>query len=157
MRFSLLAAAAIAAPFGQRGQRAGRSRSDRWPAVWGRAGDDFGARCGDRFQPRLRGEKNGRVFYPAVTQGVMGRLIGQILGDATDRPAAGVTIHFLFRGDEPLELTVYTPQPTPLVVQPRATIPGGCERELTQWWRQYNAYWRQQQAEDNQPPLVSTY
>ena len=39
-------------------------------------------------------EKNGRVFYPAVTQGVLGRLIGQILGDATDRPATGVTIYF---------------------------------------------------------------
>ena len=30
-------------------------------------------------------EKNGRVFYPAVTQGVFGRLIGQILGSPTDR------------------------------------------------------------------------
>ena len=45
----------------------------------------------------------------------------------------------------------------PLVVQPRSDNPRRFERELTQWWRQYNAYWRQQRAEDNQPPLVSTY
>jgi hypothetical protein len=102
-------------------------------------------------------EKNGRVFYPAITQGVFGRLLGQILGDATDRPAAGVTIHFLFHGNQPLELTIRTPQAVPLVVQPRSDNPRRFERELLQWWRQYNAYWRAERAEDNQPPLVSTY
>jgi hypothetical protein len=102
-------------------------------------------------------EKNGRIFYSSVTQGVIGRLIGQILGGPTDRPTAGVTIQFLFRGDEPLELTLYTPQPVPLVLQPRADNPRRFERDIAQWWRHYNAYWRQQHAEDNQPPLVSTY
>src|ERR1043165_6590661 len=42
-------------------------------------------------------EKNGRVFYPAVTQGFFGRLIGQLLGGPAERPAAGITIYFLFR------------------------------------------------------------
>src|SRR5881275_526813 len=78
-------------------------------------------------------EKNGRVFYPAVTQGVIGRLIGQILGSATDRPTAGVTIQFLFRGDEPLELTIYAPQPVPLVLQPRSDNQRRLERDVTQW------------------------
>src|SRR5262245_44671910 len=40
-------------------------------------------------------ERNGRVFYPAVGQGVVGRLLGQILGDPADRPTSGVTIYFL--------------------------------------------------------------
>jgi hypothetical protein len=102
-------------------------------------------------------EKNGRALYPAVTQGIVGRLIGQILGNPTDRPTAGVTIQFLFRGDQPLELTIYAPQPIPLVLQPRADNPRRFERDIAQWWRNYNAYWRQQHAEDNQPPLVSTY
>jgi hypothetical protein len=102
-------------------------------------------------------EKNGRVFYPAVTQGVLGRIIGQILGGPTDRPTGGVTIYFLFRGDEPLELTVYTPQAVPLAVQPRADNPRRFERDLLLWWRQYNLYWRGERAEDNHPPLVSTY
>ena len=64
-------------------------------------------------------EKNGRVHYPAVSQGVVGRLIGQLLGGPAERPAAGVTVYFLFRGQQPLELTVYTPQPVSVVVQPR--------------------------------------
>ena len=32
-------------------------------------------------------EKNGRAFYPAVSQGVFGRLIGPSLGGPRDRPA----------------------------------------------------------------------
>jgi hypothetical protein len=103
------------------------------------------------------GERNGRTLYPAVTQGALGRLIGQILGGPTERPSPGVTIYFLFTGDQPLELTVSTPQVVPLTVQPRLENPRRFERELLLWWRQYNAYWRQQRAEDNQPPLVSTY
>lgn len=102
-------------------------------------------------------EKNGRVFYPAATQGVFGRLIGQILGGPMDRPAAGVTIYFLFRGEQPLELTVYTPQPVPVVVQPRADNSRRLERDLTTWWRQYNSFWRGERADDNQPPIVATY
>lgn len=103
-------------------------------------------------------EKSGRALYPAVTQSVVGRLIGQILGGQTERPATGVTIWFLFRGEAPLELTVYTPQPVPLVVQPRVDPnPRRLQRDMLTWWRQYNAAWRQQRAEDNQPPVVSTY
>jgi hypothetical protein len=102
-------------------------------------------------------EKNGRIYYPAVAQGAIGRILGQILGDPTARPTTGVTIYFLFRGDEPLEVTIYTPQPVPLTVQPRSEAPRRFERELTQWWRQYNAWWRQERSDDNQPPLVSTY
>jgi len=102
-------------------------------------------------------EKNGRVYFPAVAQGPIGRLIGQILGDPTARPTSSITIYFLFRGDEPLELTIFAPQPLPLTVQPRLEAPRRFERELTQWWRQYNAWWRQERSDDNQPPLVSTY
>ena len=102
-------------------------------------------------------EKNGRAFYPAVTQGVFGRLIGQILGGPTERPAAGVTIYFLFRGEQPLELTVYTPQPVSVVVQPRADNSRRLERDLTTWWRHYNSFWRNERGDDNQPPIVATY
>src|SRR5262245_7974179 len=42
-------------------------------------------------------EKNGRVFYPAVSQGMFGKLIGQVLGSTTQQPTSSVTIQFLFR------------------------------------------------------------
>jgi hypothetical protein len=102
-------------------------------------------------------EKNGRVFYPAVSQGVFGRLIGQLLGGPTERPAAGITVYFLFRGPEPLEVTVYTPQAVPVVISPKTDTPRRLERDLSTWWRHYNAFWRSERADDNQPPIVATY
>jgi hypothetical protein len=102
-------------------------------------------------------ERGGRVFYPAATPGILGRVIGQILGDPAERPAAGITIYFLFRGSQPLDLTVYTPQAVPLTLQPVAPPPRVFDRQLMQWWRQYNAYWRQLRAEDNYPPIISAY
>ncbi|MCL6546742.1 MAG: hypothetical protein K6T61_16090, partial [Bryobacteraceae bacterium] len=44
-----------------------------------------------------------------------------------------------------------------LTVVPRVEPPRRFERELQQWWRQYNAFWRQQHLEDNHPPLLSVY
>src|SRR5262245_37284414 len=102
-------------------------------------------------------EKNGRVFYPAVAQGVFGKLIGQILGGATERPTMGVTVYFLFQGDAPLELTVYMPQPVQLVVQPQTDPARRFDRYIAQWWRQYTAFWPNERADDNQPPIVATY
>lgn len=102
-------------------------------------------------------EKNGRAHYPAIHSGVLGRLIGEVLGDPTQRPLANVTVWFLFRGEQPLELTLYTPQPIALTATPRFETPRRFQRELQQWWRQYNAFWRQQHLEDNHPPLVSVY
>lgn len=103
-------------------------------------------------------EKNGRALYPAVTQGVIGRLLGKLLGDAGDRPVGGgVTIHFLFRGAEPLQLTVYAPQAMQFSVQPRSDNSRTFDRNMAQWWREYNAMWRQTRAGDDHPPLVPTY
>ena len=73
-------------------------------------------------------------------------------------PGGGVTINFLFRGDEPLELTVYTPQTVPLRRPAAATNPRALRRRARRsGGGNYNAYWRQLRAEDNQPPLVPTY
>ena len=102
-------------------------------------------------------EKNGRVFYPTATAGALGRILGQILGDPADRPATGVTVNFLFRGEEPLELTVYTPTAVQLTLRPVAANPRVYERQMTQWWRSYNTYWREMRSENDHSPIVSTY
>ena len=102
-------------------------------------------------------EKNGRVFYPAVSQGVFGRLIGRFSAP-TDRPAGGVTIYFLFRGDQPLELTVYTPQTVPLVgaAASRQSAPFRARADAVVAAIQ-RLSGGSERADDNQPPLVPTY
>src|SRR5262249_36270919 len=55
------------------------------------------------------------------------------------------------------ELTVYTPQPVSVVVQPRVDNSRRFERDLTTWWRHYNSFWRNERSDDNQSPIVATY
>ena len=84
-----------------------------------------------------------RVFYPAVGTGVVGRLIGQILGDPADRPTTGASVHFLFRGEEPNDVTVYTPQAVKVTVQPARGNQRQMDRLFTGWWREYSTAARQ--------------
>ncbi|MCI0360762.1 MAG: hypothetical protein L0211_19975, partial [Planctomycetaceae bacterium] len=99
----------------------------------------------------------GRVFYPAVGTGVAGRLIGKILGDPADRPAGGATVHFLFRGEEPLELTVYTPQAVKVTLQPARGNQRQMDRLLTGWWREYSAAARGVRSDGDHPPILEDY
>jgi hypothetical protein len=100
----------------------------------------------------------GRVFYPAVGTGMFGRLIGQVLGDPADRPAGSVTVHFLFRGEEPLDVTVYTPQAVKVTLEPRtAANPRQFDRLLVGWWREYSTAARQVRSDGDHPPILEDY
>ncbi len=106
-------------------------------------------------------ERDGRVLYPVVTPGIIGRLFDRVLGNPGDRPADAVTILFLFHGDDPLRVTLNTPATTELTLTPRppeVRRRGRVDdRLMTRWWREYNAMSRQRVAEDDHPPLVETY
>jgi hypothetical protein len=105
----------------------------------------------------LIANNDGRVFYPAVSTGVFGRLLGQVLGDPADRPAGAATVHFLFRGEEPLEVTVYTPQAVRVTLQPARANPRQLERQVIAWWREYSAAARQVRSEGDRPPILEDY
>ena len=92
----------------------------------------------------------GRVFYPAFSNTQLRGLVG---------PTAGgeVTVSFLFTGDGPLQLTVRTPSPLVADVIPQPQPARIFNRELTSWWRNYNAAARQIATENDFPPLVHTY
>ena len=125
---------------------------------------------GEIHQLRIE-ERDGRVHYPAVTTGVVGQVIGQILGQPIADGPGTATIHFLFRGDEPLRLTLYAPAPREMVLTPRPPIEAaaprprprlrirerGDERLLTRWWRDYTTVARRQIDGGDHPPLVHDY
>jgi hypothetical protein len=87
----------------------------------------------------------------------VGRLIGQILGDPADRPASGATIHFLFRGDEPIDLTVRTPQSIKLRLEPTRGSQRQVERFFAGWWREYSAAARGVKSDGDRPPILEDY
>ncbi len=120
-------------------------------------------------------EKTGRVFYPAMrtpalanalkellsedtpltTGGPVRQQVGGILRGVLNRPPR-TTVYFLFRGREPLELTIQARKSIPLVIQPRISPPGH-RRLLQAWWNDYAAPRRLLQQKPDFPPQVETY
>ena len=111
-------------------------------------------------------EKNGRALYSTFGETPVRALLREIL----DRPQP-LTVYFLFKGDEPLELTLYAPtaidrQATPIKGDPQLHA-----RLLDEWWRDYTARARPIAAllsdfvpiplrtnrNDDYPHLVDTY
>jgi len=97
-------------------------------------------------------EANGRVLYPAVDAGELGRaavesvrgVLGEsrrpvlrLLADLIPTPPKA-EIYFLFQGDGPLELVVQSRRVDKLVVTPRDD-PAAHERLLRDWWDEYTS------------------
>ncbi len=103
-------------------------------------------------------DRQGRASYPVFTTGAVRRLLGEILGVGGPNGNGTLAVLFLFKGDQPLELTVSTPTPQRLVVNPtRAPNSRFYDRLLLRWWREFNANARQQASDSDYPPLVQTY
>lgn len=95
-------------------------------------------------------ESDSRILYPAFSNTLRQGLVAN--GQTTE-----LTIAFLFTGDAPLQATIFSPGPQAFTIQTRPESPRVFNRELTQWWRSYNATARQLSKENDFPPLVHTY
>ncbi|MFV1966816.1 MAG: hypothetical protein ACC628_15430 [Pirellulaceae bacterium] len=102
-------------------------------------------------------EEHHRAFYPIFERnGLLGRLEQRLHGG--DVEASGrVSVSFLFKGSEPLQLTVWTPDPQRVELIPDLESPRVYRRLMSRWWRGYHAAARQQRRSGDHPPLVYTY
>jgi len=96
-------------------------------------------------------EKDGRVLYPVVDR----RPLRGLLRDALDRPRT-VTIYFLFRGVEPLHLSVQSQAEDSIVVTP-VSRPSLHEKAMRVWWEEYAAPPRLLEVKPDGPALVESY
>ncbi|MHB8970577.1 MAG: hypothetical protein ACYC3X_08030 [Pirellulaceae bacterium] len=92
-----------------------------------------------------------RVVYPAF-DGFRKRL-RYLAGP----PTGQLTVMFLFRGDDPLDVTICTPTPQTVHVVPRSRTPAMRDRLLRRWWRTYSAFLRDQSSYGGYPPVAETY
>jgi hypothetical protein len=120
-------------------------------------------------------EASGRVLYPAWRNPALAGVIKDLLGEDSPLTSGGpvrqqiggllrgilsrpprTTIYFLFRGNEPLRLTLQARQNLPLTVQP---VDDAVRRErlMGDWWRDYAGPRRLLQKQPDYPPLVETY
>jgi hypothetical protein len=109
-------------------------------------------------RPRFFGEReftlaeaNGRVFYAAFDFQPVRAILREIL----NRPQ-NVTVHFLFVGNEPLELELFAPSAVRMRVIP-GRDPAGHKRLLAAWWDQYTRAAERAARTDEYPQLVDQY
>lgn len=124
-------------------------------------------------------EKNSRTFYPAIDSPAVGRLLRGLLDEPTPltaggplREAAGgilrgvldrpgrTTFYFLFRGSEPLDVTIQGRTSVPVQVVPVTGGPAAERRRqrlLQLWWRQYARPSGLLVSKPDYPPVVETY
>ncbi len=101
-------------------------------------------------------EDNHRVFYPVVTHERAFRLLDVLRSDNTAVPPS-VSVLFLFRGEGPLKLTLFTPTATRLTVTPAAVPLGQAARTWNRWWQEYLSSAKRQMESGDYPPLIETY
>ena len=102
-------------------------------------------------------EKNDRVLYQVVGKQATARLI-QNLGNNEEPADQSHTIWFLFKGDQPLQLTLHGSEDTELQMLPNYPRRARqFDRRLKQWWREYNRAAEEQAENSDYPNLIETY
>lgn len=103
-------------------------------------------------------EKDGRVFYPVVTveKPKIGGLIREILGAPEARPLSA-TVYFLFRGPEPLDVTVRTSRSARVEIKPSAGGAEAGEKLLGAWWNAFHANAEKVREAGEYPPQAMTF
>lgn len=121
-------------------------------------------------------ERNGRILYPTSESPAFGKIMKEVLGSDTpltrggplreqvggilrgalDRPPR-TTIYFLFRGNEPLYITLQAKTPLQLAPSIPRQVPGIYQRMIMQWWRQYAKAPQLLDQKPDYPPQVESY
>lgn len=92
-----------------------------------------------------------RVAYP-VFEGFRKRFRYR-----TGPPPGRLSVMFLFRGEEPFDVTIGTPTQQTVHVVPRDRPQALRHGMLRRWWRTYSAFLRDQSSSSDHPPVVETY
>ncbi len=103
-------------------------------------------------------ERQGRIFYPAVVHRRVLGFMRELLGMENQQPLlpSTVTVYFLFTGNEPLDVTFWTPQAQRFTIVPERA-PRQLQRLQRAWWQNYHARGRLQEDAGDYPPLLETY
>ena len=129
------------------------------------AGQPFGIgsiryrmRSGDEMIDRSGGtilrEKNNRVFYPVFSKPAAAKFFNRLIGVSNNEPESMHTVWFLFRGDEPLELTLEGTSVATMTAPVQFAREKKFDRSLRHWWREFNTVSEWQEEWGDYQPLI---
>ncbi|TWU22825.1 hypothetical protein [Bythopirellula polymerisocia] len=98
-------------------------------------------------------EKDGRAIYPIVKVEPARQFLRGLLGIETPRT---VTLYFLFRGEAPFDVSVYSPVEQGVRIKPQRN-PQGHLRLLSEWWKQLTERWSRLQKDPEFPPIAENF
>ena len=119
-----------------------------------RAGDEMIERVG----ATLLTDRENRIFYPVNSRSPLKTFLETFTGNDRRQPDDSQTIWFLFRGDQPLNLTLHgsgnVSFQIPVEFARKARL---FNRQYRQWWQTFRRVISSQIEESDYPPLVETY
>ena len=98
-------------------------------------------------------EANGRALYPVLKQEPVRKVLRGLLGRESPRK---VTIYYLFLGEQPFDLSPFTPHEQGVRVKP-IRDPAGHRRLLLEWWQQYTTHYESLLKDRAYPPVVENF
>ncbi len=102
-------------------------------------------------------EANNRILYPVFTKPAAARFFQRLAGNPSGDPESIHNVWFLFRGDQPLELTLHGSDVATETVDVEYAREKKFSRMISQWWREFDRETKQQQDWGDYPPLIETY
>ena len=98
-------------------------------------------------------EESGRVMYPVLKNEPVKKVVRQLL--SIDTPGK-VTIYYLFQGNDPFDLSVFSPVEQAVRVKP-VHDPTLHRRLLDEWWQHYAGRWNELRRDPQFPPVAENF
>ncbi len=111
----------------------------------------------DRTGAVLLGDRENRVFYPVVTRTAFVTFLQNVTGRRGGEPSDVHNIWFLFKGEQPLELTLQGSGETLFHVPVQFARIRQYDRYVKQWWQAFAKATADQIEAGDYPPIVETY
>lgn len=102
-------------------------------------------------------ERNGRIFYPAYGKPPVARFFKTVFNRQGQPSDELISVWFLFRGNEPLNLTIQGVGEIEVTVTSKIPRRRELDRMVKQWWREYQASNFTNDSDGDFPDLVNAY
>lgn len=98
-----------------------------------------------------------RILYATFGQPPAARFFRNLFGRAENPTDEIISCWFLYRGDQPLRISILGCQPLEFVLEPKAVREGKANRLMNQWWKEYVRGAEAAAQAGDYPDLIEAY